>query len=206
MMKSGRHTEAAKLLQATRLINPFNVERLLDLGAALLNCGQFKDALRSFSDVLDLDAANVAAMRGKAQCQLLEGEINEALTLMRQLSGPRELASIFNNAAVLAIRQGRFDQGTSLYKTAISALGRNQELVARLFFNLGIAHHKMSQNGEALENFQKALQFDPGFAKARHNVTQLATKLGRKLSTAPAATVKDNVSLDLQDDFADETV
>jgi tetratricopeptide (TPR) repeat protein len=180
LMQQGEFEEAASILTNCKLINPFNVERLVDLGRAFIQTNQIREALATFDEALELDKDNKPAALGRAQCRLLEGDVNDALGLLRQISTQREVASLFNNAAILAIRQNRFDHGFSLYRAAIGAVGNSPRIVARLLYNLGIAQYKHFKLDEALECFESSFKQDPAFIKAKQNAQVIAHKLGRK--------------------------
>lgn len=184
LMKRGDFAGASSLLQLCKLINPYHADRLVDLGRALLHCDKIREALNNFDMALSLDRNHAGARSGAFQCRLLDGDVNDALALMRQMSGPRELASVFNNAAILAIRQGRFAQGLSLYRTAIGALGGDPTLQARLVFNLGIGFYKAMQPIEARECFDQAARIDPLFSNARHNSQVLTRRYGVNIAEA----------------------
>lgn len=193
LMKRGDFDQAAALLQETRLVNPFHVDRLVDLGKALMNVDRVREALATFEEVLRLTPANLDASQGRIECKLMNGEVNEALTLLRQMSSSRELASLFNNAAVLSVRHGRFDHGLNLYRTAIGAIGTQDGIVSRLFYNLGLAYHKQGRSDESLDCFEKALKIDHRFDKAKHNALVIAARLGRigDSDVAPTPMVSD---------------
>lgn len=183
LMKRGAFDEAAELLREARIVNPFNVDRLVDLGKAYMQIDRVKDAMHAFEDVLALEPGHIEARNGQLQCKLLDGDVNDALDLMRQMSTPRELAALFNNAAILSIRHGRFEQGMSLYHTAIGALGDTDDLVSRLFYNLGLAYHKQGKSPESLTCFERALRIDRKFDKARHNAQVVAGRLTEPVQT-----------------------
>lgn len=197
LMKEGNFAEAEQVLAQAQLINPYHVDRLIDLGKALMSLDRTREALQKFEAALAMDEHNVDARQGQASCKLLTGDVNDAFTLMRQLSGPRELAAVFNNAAVLAIHHGRFEQGIALYRSAIGALGPKHRMVARLLYNLGIACHKQGRTDEALDCFAQAFAADRAYDKARQNALAAAAKLGRRL-TLPGPSVQDEYS-----DFGD---
>lgn len=180
LMRNGNFADAEDLLQRCKLINPYNVDRLVDLGTALMNMARVQEALENFELALEIDADRKEALEGKVQCKLLSGDVNEALSLMRQITSPRELASLFNNAAILSIRQGQFNNGMQLYKTAIGTIGRKEKAAARLFYNLGIAYMKFAYQTEALSCFEKAAEIDSSFRNAKHNANIMAIKLGLK--------------------------
>jgi tetratricopeptide (TPR) repeat protein len=180
LMHNDNYAEAEEILQSCKLINPYNVDRLVDLGVALMNMSRVQEALENFELALEIDIQRQDAFEGKVQCKLLAGDVNEALTLMRQITSPRELASLFNNAAILSIRQGHFNNGMQLYKTAIGTIGKKEKATARLFYNLGIAYMKFSHQTEALSCFEKAAGIDGTFRNAKYNANIIAVKLGLK--------------------------
>jgi len=136
-MRRGQFDKAFETLQEASLISPNNVERLVELGNILLNMDRVKDAMVRFHEALKLDENNKEAKTGRSQCKMLLGQVNEAVKLLGQMDNPEELASVFNGAAILAIRQQRFEQGLDLYKAAIGFLSHDNSSVARVFFQHG---------------------------------------------------------------------
>lgn len=183
-MKSGRFAEAETYLKEANLISPQHAERLVDLGRVLLGMDRVKEALGKFDEALKLDKDFQEAKVGKAQCDLLNGHLNEAMKLLGQIESPQELASIFNGAAILAIRHQHFKQGLSLYKTAITMLQKDQAVVARVFFNMGLGLVKWGKGETALAAFERATSLDPGLRKAKHNhaVLQAIVRRGGSLA------------------------
>lgn len=203
LMQSGAFGDAEEILQRCKLINPFNVDRLIDLGNVLLNMARVKDALENFEIALVLDENRKEAMDGKIQCKLLSGDVNEALSLMRQITSPRELASLFNNAAILSIRQGHFSNGMKLYVTAIGTIGKKEKAAARLFYNLGIAYMKLGQPVDALPCFEKAAAIDDSFYNTKHNANIMAAKIGVKIPFPDLKTKTKKQKTDDSFDFSD---
>lgn len=170
LMKMGEFEEAQKLLEAASLISPHNLDRLVDLGHILLNMEKTEEALGKFNEALKLDKDFKEAKVGKAQCTLLEGHVNEAMKFLGQIETAQELASIFNDSAIIAIRQGHFKQGLSLYKSAVTYVSSDTQVLARVFFNMGVGLLKWGKGEYALIAFEQAASLDDKFAKAAHNV------------------------------------
>jgi tetratricopeptide (TPR) repeat protein len=165
-MHKGDFDGAVGLLSRAKMINPHNVERLIDLGNAFIKTDQLDEAMANFNEAMTLDSENKDAKVGAGQVMLMNGEVNEALSLLKSVSGPRELASLFNTSAILSMRQGRFDQGMHLYKSALAALGRDDKIAARLMFNMGLGFRRWNKPDKALMCFEKSLALDPTYAKA----------------------------------------
>lgn len=166
LLKRGARMEAEAVLKKAKLINPFDVERLIELGNVLLINEKVSEAHQNYSDAMKLDRANQEARVGKATCNLLQDEINSALTLLQEKTSPRELASIFNTAAIMASRGDKFEHAVKLYETATRLVEANPWLIARLAYNQGLAFNKWNKPEAARKMFEKAAKADPQFKKA----------------------------------------
>lgn len=166
LIKKGSLSDAEGVLKRAKVINPYNVDRLISLGDLLLTSGKVQEAQANYSEALQFDRGNKDAKAGKAKCQLLQNDINDALNLVKDIATPRELASIFNMAAVIASRDKKYEHSVKLYQTAIGLVASDSWLVARLAFNQGLAFHKWNKPQEAREQFDLAMKLDPAYAKA----------------------------------------
>jgi len=167
LLKVGQGNEAAKLLQSAKLLNPFNVDRLVELGDILLSQEKVEEAKEVFDEARTIAPRRGDATVGSAKCSLLQGEVNEALGLLKNISGPQELAAIFNTTAILAMKHGNHEKGMSLYQSALKAVGQVPHLQSRLHFNMGIGYKRWKKLTEALACFDKALSVDPQYDKAK---------------------------------------
>lgn len=173
LLKLGRPEEAHDILQSTMLLNPFDTERLVDLGRALFQLERFQEANTHFERALDIDGKNRDALLGKSECTLMDGDVNDALSILREVSTPVEMASIFNTCAVMTIRKGKHEAGMGLYQTAMKAIGGNQKLQARLFFNMGIGYRRIGQKDKAIACYENSIKLDPKFEKAQEHIVQM---------------------------------
>jgi len=200
MMKLGAYEPAQKLLEEASLISPHNVDRLVDLGHILLSLDKTTEALGKFNEALKLDKDFKEAKVGKAQCTMLEGHVNEAMKFLGQIDTPQELASIFNSAAIIAIRQGQFKQGLSLYKSAVTYVSRDSRVLARVFFNMGVGLVKWGKAAQALSAFEQAASLDASFTKATHNVEILKTQKAKGGALTGTKRIQELESLDQEDE------
>ncbi len=185
LMNEGRYDAAAAVMERAKLLNPHNVDRLIEFGHILLSSDRIDDARLQFEEAGSLDSDNKDAARGVGQCMLMQGEVNEALDFLKSISGPRELASVFNSAAVMSIHNGRFDQGITLYKKAFKVVGADEKIAARLLFNMGLGYKKNDQLVKALECFTKSAEMDPEYDKAGQHIqaTEKLMKQGKSQSS-----------------------
>ncbi len=179
LMKQKKFEDAAKVMAKADVINPNDTDRLLALGRCYLEVFKPERAARYFKRVLDLDPRKQEAQKGLGESLLLNGDINEALAGLKSLSSDSEMASVFNSAAVLAIRNGKFASGVQLYQTAVETLDpKNKPLLAKLGFNTGLAYLRQGTLPKAHYYFTVALALDPSYEKARKNKKHLDDKLG----------------------------
>jgi tetratricopeptide (TPR) repeat protein len=200
LMHQGDYDAAIGLLGRAKIINPHNVDRLIDLGHAFLNNDQVDEAMANFDEAAAIDGKNKAAVEGKGQCLLMSGDINEALGLLKAVSGPREMASIFNTAAVLSMRADRFEKGLTLYRSALAALGRNDQIASRLYFNMGVGFKRWNKLDKAIAAFTKSYELDKTYAKAARHKEMLE----KKLAQAPAAKPSKAAAPDFAEQFQEE--
>ncbi len=214
LMNEGQFDAAATIMEKAKLLNPHNVERLIEFGHVLISSDRIDDARQQFEEAGALDNENVEASRGVGQCMLMQGEVNEALDFLKSISGPRELASVFNSAAVMSIHNGHFDQGMTLYKKAFKVVGTDDKIAARLLFNMGLGYKKNDDLVKALDCFTKAADLDPEYDKAGHHKQateklmknlkpQLATTKGQDIVT-PQVQYKDTDTFDRASEFDEE--
>lgn len=180
-MKRNDHAGAIAALKGAQLISPYNVERLLEMGHLFLKTERLSEAEQAFTQALDLAPQSKEAKFGRSTGKLMSGEINEALQILQGLANPRELSAVFNTAAILAIRSQHFDTGMGLYQKAAQLLSKNGKLAARIYYNMGIGFVKSGHSSKGLKCFQKAVEKDPDFKDAEHNLRILGAVVGGKV-------------------------
>lgn len=189
LLKLGKADEAQEILTATMLFNPYDSERIVDLGRALFQLERYQEASDQFESALRIDGKNQGALLGKGKCSLLDGDVNDALVILKEITSPVEMASIFNTCAIITMRNGKHDAGMDLYRTALKAIGSNNVLQARLFFNMGIGYRRQNQKEKAKACYDNAVKLDPKFAKAKEHIDQM---------NAPASPLAPTQGLDIR--------
>ena len=178
-MVHGDFSEASVTLQKAKVINPFNIERLVALGDAYLNIDMVDRAEINFRKAVEHGCKDDAAIGGLGKSLLMGNKIDEGLVFMKQLSGNREMASVFNTAAVLSMRSGRYVDGMKLYHVALKTIKGEDQVLSKIAFNMGIGFHRNSSNDKAALCFAVAVALYDGHKKAKQNLDSLV-KLGAK--------------------------
>jgi tetratricopeptide (TPR) repeat protein len=186
LMRLGRFNDALRTLEQANLFNPHDADRLVDIGRSLLQMDRIQDAVEHFDAALVQDPKHREALIGRGECHLMDGQVNEALGILKDVSGELEMASVFNTCAVMNMRRGRHQQGMSLYEAALGALRKDPQVQARLHFNMGIGYRRWGKKDKAQEAFEMALRLDPSFEKAQGQLTVLKTLPPGATGAAPA--------------------
>lgn len=193
-LKKGQTEKALAAYQDAQAASPFSLERLSEMGHLYLNTNRPEEAKATFNELLALAPDDKQAKAGKGTSMMLLGEVNEALTILRESSTPHEVASVFNTAAILAIRANSHEQGMNLYKTALQALEGKNKLLARIMFNMGIGYVKWDRLDQSHRCFSKACDLDPTFEAAKFNLNAVSKKRKEEKSAPtrlPTATPKE---------------
>ena len=170
LMKKKNFKEAEQLLLKAHEVSPWNTERLISLGNCSLQLDRHDHGEEFFNQALKIDNKNKDAIKGKAHAKLQNGEMEDGIKLLSQVSSDYEIVSMFNTAGIVAGRHKHIEKSLNLYQLAIGHTHEHDELASKIFFNLGLTYLKGDDRNKAIECFQKALEIDKGFAKAKHNL------------------------------------
>ena len=107
-----------------------------------------------------------------------------ALELLSEIQNKQEIASVFNSAAIISIKKGHHDDGLKLYDAALKALGSDEKVGSRLYYNRGIGFMHAKRMKEAHDSFKKAVEIDPDYEDAKYNLDIME---GKKKGKKPAA-------------------
>lgn len=210
-LNRGDYKAAANVLKEANIISPYNTERLIELGDVYLENDEIEKALAAYSDVLSFAPDSIEAKKGKSKGLLLEGDVAQAISLLKDCRSKRELSAVFNTSAIMAIKKEKRDHAFKLYFKALGLLGDSNRLQAKVFFNLGLAYLKENDREKAIKCFEKALALDSKLTKASHNLSVLKnaasakpsgkTKLSANIEEKIQEITDDDTSLE---DFEDE--
>ena len=172
-MKEGNWDEAQKLLEKANTISPKNGERLLMLGDACYGKGDLDTALEFYKEAADSSpelADKAESAMGKVKVS--QGDLEGALGLLQKSASEEEAAGYFNNAAVIAVKNGDSKHAIELYETALKAL-KTDKLKHIIFYNLALSYRRVGSNQEAVKFTKRALKYKPDYDKAKRQLNQL---------------------------------
>jgi tetratricopeptide (TPR) repeat protein len=157
-LRQSRAAEGIEILRRLSQFHDLNSERLLDLGTAWLNCGRHQEAEQSFQKGEQITGgADERFREGMAKVKLAGGDYKEALAITGKTGFSLDIVSFLNMRAILAIREGRLEEGLRCYQQAAEGFKEGDQVVlAKLKFNLGLGLIKANEPEKAVEMFEES--------------------------------------------------
>lgn len=178
-MKNGDFATATKVLERANVLSPKHPERLALLGNAYYGTGDKAKATAAFSDALVEDPKNAGAVQGLGKIKLDEGDSNALVDLFSAHSSEAETAGFFNNSAVQAVREGKFEESLRLYEIALKAL-KTDRFKAQIYFNIALNYRRLNRLDEAQKAAKRAIKYDEGFDKAKKQLAEIEAAMTKK--------------------------
>jgi len=104
---------------------------------------------------------------------------NFTVILALMASGARAADTAQFDVANQLYEAGKFDEARAAYALMV----KNGPLSANLFYDLGNAEWKLGYAGQAVADYERALQLDPGHPQARVNLDFAREQTGAKTAT-----------------------
>lgn len=181
LLKEKDYAGARILLDQIELLSPKNASRLAFMSDIHVSTGNKAAARKSLDEALTIADNNRDARISMAELDITEGMMTDALTILRDTATQDEMASFFNDLGVLAVHEGRFQDGHNLYSSALTVL-RKKSLRAKILFNTGLAFFKSDKSSEAIRAFEQSIAEDAKSSKSQEALTWLHSHSGSSLS------------------------
>ena len=185
LMKEERLSEAQKVLQAGLEKSPSSLPLRSTLGLVQFRLGKYSEAIESYTRVLEKDPAADASREGLAFLLYLTGELEKARTVVEP--GLKNDSADFYLSQLHAMIVYRLSP--QLWREAISSINHALEKKPRFppaYFLRGKIEMDRNQLEAALEDFQKAAEFDGKYPLPHYKMAQIYFRQGR-LQEAEAA-------------------
>ncbi len=173
-LKIGNDDHALSNLQKAVSLEPESASLRVDLGVGLEHQANRPEAFREFSEAVRLDQDLAAAHYNLGRMLFEDGKYPEADKELRTAVRLQpNYASALYYLAVTAHQQDQEDRSTELLKKVIALRPDNADAQYLLGQNL---EHAGDVRG-AVEHWKAAIQVDPNYSAALHNLARALTKL-----------------------------
>ena len=174
-LQSGAAGMAAELIRKATALQPENWAYLANLAAALIELGDWDEALAAFRQAAMLNPDEPQFQMGIANCHALRGEYAAAEAQLRKITQrfPGFALAWFNLGN--AVRdQGRNEEAVDLYRRAIAA----DSALVDAHINLGNAQLALGRLDDAEQSYRRALALKPDHAVAHCNLASVLIDRG----------------------------
>lgn len=152
LMQLREFETALRCLENAQVISPTNIKRMCTIAEAhmeLEDDSKFNDSLNKAKQ-LDEDNPHIHVIEAKNAIK--HAEHDKARELMMRLDSLKDIVKFTNNRAVALIRTDHYDEGITLYNDAIKSIPEHEtEILATLYYNLGLAQARRNELAEAVK-------------------------------------------------------
>ncbi len=140
-----------------------NIDARYLLANILLREGSREEALQTYQDIYEVSSRQVVAYYMAAVLQMDMGDLDAASNTISQFASVYpDRAEVSRLTGILNYRQGNYDQSKTILE---ASLAKDAHPLGYLF--LGLSYYGLNQYELALNQFQRALDINPDFERAR---------------------------------------
>ena len=176
-----RYQSAKSTFDKLLATNPNNIDAIYGLGQTYLSMDNIPAARSVYEKALVSNGNAPLLLAGLGHVELLENKVSEArqhfetaISLSRGKKGDDPVALNAIGKANIDAADNKFKSGNLTYaieklKLAAERDPKNPDI----FLNLGNAYRKLQDGGNAVTNYNKALEINPNFAIASYRIAKI---------------------------------
>ncbi len=173
--RGGRIGRALELYERALAVDPGSREALYNKATTLARAGRAAQALRAFREGRKIHPDDYSLKLGEGLSLRLLGRTEEAysvyLDLYKTYADAHEAAT---NLALIHMDRGEYAAAVPY----LEAARRARPDLAVIRSNLGNAYAGAGRRSEALEAYRRAIEIDPNYGPAHHNLANLLLETG----------------------------
>jgi predicted TPR repeat methyltransferase len=190
MVQAGRAKEAVELLEKAAAARPTDAAYAHNLGQAYLACGRGAEAIDAFDHAVQIDPARPQALYAAATARLARnapGDAQSAIALFnRARAAGMDSAELHQHLGIALLATGSFEQAITSLRASLDkdaspsrVLGAEKNrATAQTYHQLGIAHRLKGDMDEARRCMSKAIELQPGSARACQALAVMEAEAG----------------------------
>jgi tetratricopeptide (TPR) repeat protein len=178
LLYSDQNKSDSALLMYQRAVaaNPSYSKARYNLALGFLNGDKLDSAIVHFKAVTELDPENLKALYNLGVCYSRRELLDDAaLTYYQLLNNDPTNTKAINNLGTVLLRQEKYDSA-DVYFSRLVGLTKSPEA----YFNRAKARQELDSVDAAMQDYRKAIELRPDYAKAYHNLAILEDKAGNQ--------------------------
>lgn len=170
----GRHTEALRASKQAAKLRPEWAETHINIGASSFALNDFKTAAEAYKQAIKLDDVNPDTQYALGlSLNRLNRTDEEILAYRRALAMKPDHANAMERLGDAYFKQKRWSDAVQIFDQL-----KVYKPDARTYNSLGEAYFELDKPDDSLMAFNNAVNYDPGFDKARYNLGRTYIKMG----------------------------
>ncbi len=173
--KSGDLTKSEQAFETALSLDPHHVKSLVNLSRLFIDQQRHDDAVGRLTSAADIDPESVEVQRLLGRTYHAQGKTDHAVAAYRRAIELNELdAWSMNNLGLLLLEAQRAGEALPLFARAVEL----RQDVPVFHNNLGMALEHSGRFRAAAAAYSGALAADPGYKKAKQNLTRVEAVKG----------------------------
>jgi tetratricopeptide (TPR) repeat protein len=173
--KSGDLAKSEKAFDTALSIDKHHIKSLVNQSRLFIDQNRHDEALARLERANEIDPENREVNRLFAHTYHLLGRTDEAITVYRDVLANNEYDTwTMNNLGMLLLETGHGDESVTLLTRAVEL----RQEVAEFHNNLGLALEHTGHFRAAADSYSNALLADPGYHKAKENLSRVEAVKG----------------------------
>jgi tetratricopeptide (TPR) repeat protein len=168
--KSGDLSKAESAFEKALTVDPRHVKSSINLSRVLIEQKRYDDAAERLTRVTEVEPSSNEVYRLLGRTYHAQGKTDEAMDAYRRAIELNELdAWSTNNLGLVLFEQQRTEEALPLFEKAVEL----RQETAAFHNNLGMALEHVGRFRDAATAYTGALLADPGYEKAKQNLTRV---------------------------------
>gem|GEM_PF-894348 len=157
-----------------------NSGELLEKGVAAYEDGEYKEAIKYYSQITRNDTNYVVALIELSNAFALDSQFTESIRVcLEALKDPRgEEYNIYSNLGTAYDGAGQYDLSIAAYRKGLTYAPYDYSL----WYNMGIVYENMKDPEMAFQSYKKALQYNPFHPGSLNRLGQLELDKGHTVT------------------------
>ena len=160
---SGKPNEALPFLQEAVKLNPLNTDALFSLGGCLVDLHRYEDALEKYLTIIEINPYDIMA---KTTAIIVESKYHCKNTKLDNFLSAKEC----NEFGVLEYQNSSDDEDLEKALFFFNKAIKLDPKVPEFYNNRGSAHMYLSNFGNAMRDYNTALDLRPDYRSVRINI------------------------------------
>jgi protein O-mannosyl-transferase len=168
--RQGNYSQSVALYQKAISLDPRDPDAWVNLGNLYLQLALTQKAKSAYENAIALKSNDVEAIVGLGATFQRSGDFSDAEQAYRRaIAADPNQASAYSDLGALFLQQGKLAAASKELTRAIE----HNSSYAPAYFDLGVLYEQMGRRDLAIEMYQKTLDIQPDYQRARSNLERM---------------------------------